>query len=114
MGRSTVSSILKETCEAIWTVLQPDYVKAPSSSAEWMGVSKQFEQLWNFPNCIGLCMTIKLITHFLLILIDMQVQLTVNTSLFRHQSMPALRFITTKAPIPLFYLQCVMLTIGQL
>ena len=53
MGRSTVCSILKETCEAIWTALQPVYVKAPSCEAEWVGVSRQFEQIWNFPNCIG-------------------------------------------------------------
>ena len=53
MGRSTVCSILKETCEAIWTVLQPQCVRAPSTNEEWVGVSREFEKLWNFPNCIG-------------------------------------------------------------
>jgi len=48
-----VSDILKETCGVIWDVLQPHYVKVPSSSAEWEGVSQEFEQLWNFPHCIG-------------------------------------------------------------
>ena len=28
-------------------------MKIPSSEEEWIGVSRQFEQLWNFPNCIG-------------------------------------------------------------
>ena len=60
MGRSTVCSILKETCEAIWTALQPQYVKAPSSEEEWKGISKQFGQIWNFPNCIG---TIQFLAH---------------------------------------------------
>lgn len=48
-----MSAILKETCGVIWDALQPDYVKVPSSSAEWEGVSREFEQLWNFPHCIG-------------------------------------------------------------
>lgn len=54
MGRSTVCGIVKDTCEAIWSTLQPEYVKAPSPEAEWKGISKQFEQLWNFPHCIGM------------------------------------------------------------
>ena len=53
MGRATVCYILKETCEAIWSVLQP-FLKAPSSARDWIEVSKQFEQLWNFPHCIGI------------------------------------------------------------
>lgn len=53
MGRSTVCGIVRETCDAIWSALQPQYVKAPSCEAEWVGVSKQFEQIWNFPNCLG-------------------------------------------------------------
>ena len=53
MGRSTVSGILKEICEAIWKVLMSQYVRAPSSTAEWEGVSCQFEQIWNFSHCVG-------------------------------------------------------------
>lgn len=53
MGRSTVCGILKETCEAIWTALKQEHVRVPSCEAEWVGISKQFEQIWNFPNCIG-------------------------------------------------------------
>ena len=53
MGRSTVCMIVKETCEVIWKVLQPQYVRAPLNAEEWKGVSKQFEQIWNFPNCTG-------------------------------------------------------------
>ena len=45
--------ILKETCEAIWQVLQPQYVRLPASEEEWKGVSRQYEQIWNFPNCLG-------------------------------------------------------------
>ena len=59
IGRSTVSSIVKETCEVIWDVLKKTHVKTPSCAADWVGISRGFEQLWNFPNCIGtsLCRT---------------------------------------------------------
>ena len=53
MGKSTVCAILKETCEVLWNVLMPQYVRAPSSAAEWKGVSQEFEKLWHFPHCIG-------------------------------------------------------------
>jgi hypothetical protein len=54
MGRSTICYILRETCEAIWRALQGQYVKVPTNEEEWIGVSKQFEKIWNFPNCIGI------------------------------------------------------------
>lgn len=54
VGRSTVSKILKETCEVLWEVLQPVYVRAPSSEEEWKGISRHFEQIWSFPHCIGI------------------------------------------------------------
>ena len=52
IGKSTVSEIVKETCEALWSVLQPEFVKAPLTQDEWRGVSTQFEQIWNFPICV--------------------------------------------------------------
>ena len=53
MGWSTVCYILKVTCEALWKTLQPRYVKAPSSEADWRAISSDFEKMWNFPHCIG-------------------------------------------------------------
>ena len=53
IGRSTMGVILRETCKAIWKVLQSEYMKAPSTKAEWEGIARQFEQIWNFPHCIG-------------------------------------------------------------
>ena len=47
-----MSAIVKETCEVIWEVLQ-EFVRAPSSEAEWEGISRQFQQVWNFPHCLG-------------------------------------------------------------
>ena len=53
MGRSTVCGIVKDACEAIWEALHPDFVRMPSNMEEWLGASRQYEQIWNFPNCIG-------------------------------------------------------------
>ena len=53
MGKSTVCMIVDEVCEAIWDALHSDLVKIPSNEEEWLGVSRQFEQSWNFPNCVG-------------------------------------------------------------
>ena len=40
-------------CEIIWEVLQPEFVRAPASEAEWEGIARQFQQIWNFPHCRG-------------------------------------------------------------
>ena len=55
IGRSTVSKILKETCEVLWDTLQQKYVSAPSCENDWIAISRGFEQIWNFPHCIGMC-----------------------------------------------------------
>ena len=53
MGRSTVCGIVRETCDVLWQVMAEEYVSAPSSAAEWEGVSKEFYLRWNFPHCVG-------------------------------------------------------------
>ena len=53
LGKSTVCSVLRETCEVLWTVLGKEYVRAPVSVAEWEEISRDFLLKWNFPNCIG-------------------------------------------------------------
>ena len=50
VGRSTVCNIVYETC---WKVLHIDYVQFPSTTQDWIGISKQFWRKWNFPNCLG-------------------------------------------------------------
>ena len=58
LGRSTVCSILKDTCNAIWDALNSIYLKAPSTEEEWIEISKGFDSMWNFPNCIGIDPTV--------------------------------------------------------
>lgn len=53
MGKTTVSNIVRETCEAIWTVLNPTYLKTPKSSEEWKKIADGFEEEWDFPHCLG-------------------------------------------------------------
>ena len=53
MSRSTLCHVLVEVCDAIWKVSHPEYLKMPTSKTEWLSISKDFEELWNFPNCAG-------------------------------------------------------------
>ena len=53
IGRSTVSGIIHETCQAIWEALHEVYLKPPSNKNDWKEISKEFEELWNFPHCLG-------------------------------------------------------------
>ena len=53
MGKTTVSNIVRETCEAIWTALNQTYLKTPKSSEEWKKIADGFEEERNFPHCLG-------------------------------------------------------------
>lgn len=53
MGVSTIIGIVYETSEAIYSALSPDYVRTPSTPDGWIEISKQLEEMWNFPNAIG-------------------------------------------------------------
>lgn len=50
---TTVHNVIKETCQAVWEILSPIYVKAPFYKEEWESISSDFMDIWNFPNCLG-------------------------------------------------------------
>ena len=55
LGKSTVSGIIDEVCEAIWEVIWDalsDYATAPKTLEEWMKIAQEFEDIWNMPHCI--------------------------------------------------------------
>ncbi|KAE9523848.1 hypothetical protein AGLY_015736, partial [Aphis glycines] len=47
-----LSKIIPETCNAIFKVLRT-FIKIPTTENEWMETAKQFENKWQFNNCIG-------------------------------------------------------------
>lgn len=47
-----MSDIVTETTEAIWRVLQQDYMSIPYKE-RWKEISNRFYELWNMPNCLG-------------------------------------------------------------
>ncbi|XP_024886829.1 protein ANTAGONIST OF LIKE HETEROCHROMATIN PROTEIN 1-like [Temnothorax curvispinosus] len=52
LGKSTVSGIIQETCEAIWETLQHRVLFQPSQQ-RWKEIADDFSRKWNFPHCIG-------------------------------------------------------------
>ena len=38
---------------AIYAVLKDTYLQTPATPEEWLAVAKDFEELWNFPHCVG-------------------------------------------------------------
>ncbi|XP_069624017.1 uncharacterized protein [Ranitomeya imitator] len=52
LGKSTICQLVRETCDAIWNNLQPLVLPTPTSEM-WLAISQQFEDVANFPNCIG-------------------------------------------------------------
>lgn len=51
-GETTIGQIIDDGCNAIWQVLQPLYMRKPSTT-DWLQCSEKFLELWNLPNCIG-------------------------------------------------------------
>ncbi|XP_039747584.1 protein ALP1-like isoform X1 [Pararge aegeria] len=52
MGFSTVRCIVHETCRVIWNILGRIVLPKPTT-AQWKIIAKDFDEIWNFPNCIG-------------------------------------------------------------
>ncbi|XP_037045774.1 uncharacterized protein LOC119081134 [Bradysia coprophila] len=52
VGISTAHYIIRETCDALWDVLQPTYLKFPEEE-DWIRIEKQFREKLNLPNCVG-------------------------------------------------------------
>ncbi|KAL1492534.1 hypothetical protein ABEB36_010774 [Hypothenemus hampei] len=50
---SSISRFVPEVCEAIYSSLKDIYLKTPNSPREWLKIAKEFEEIWQFPNCIG-------------------------------------------------------------
>ncbi|XP_068989247.1 putative nuclease HARBI1 [Neodiprion pinetum] len=52
IGKSTVTGIISDTCEVLWTTLKDKVLFQPSAH-NWLNIAEQFKDIWNFPKCIG-------------------------------------------------------------
>ncbi|GIX85010.1 DDE Tnp4 domain-containing protein [Caerostris darwini] len=52
IGRSTVSRINRETCEALYDRLSPIVLSKPGTE-KWLAIAKKYFSKWQFSNCIG-------------------------------------------------------------
>lgn len=53
MGLSTIDNIIRETCSAIWQILYPLVLPSEFSENQWLAISREFEELWQFPHAIA-------------------------------------------------------------
>ena len=53
IGRSTVTKIISNTCDAVYDSLKQIYLSLTQPQDDWMNISSQFEEKWNFPHVIG-------------------------------------------------------------
>ena len=51
--KSTISSIVNETCAAIWECLQQQYLRPPKTNDDWKKIAEGFFDIWNLPHCVG-------------------------------------------------------------
>ena len=50
---NAVSYIVKGCCQAIVERMASNFIKFPSTEAEWIDISKRFEEKWNFLHALG-------------------------------------------------------------
>ncbi|XP_011409411.2 PREDICTED: uncharacterized protein LOC105316284, partial [Amphimedon queenslandica] len=48
----TIGKIVPDTCRAIVKALK-HYIQVPKTEDEWKSIAHQFNNKWQFPNCIG-------------------------------------------------------------
>ena len=51
--KTTISKVIQEVCIAVYKVLQPIYIRFPSSTGERLDIAAKTYQCWNYPNCFG-------------------------------------------------------------
>ena len=50
----TMGRIISEACQTLWSVLSENgFIKAPNSKDEWFTIADEFNEKWNFRQCLG-------------------------------------------------------------
>ncbi|XP_060877917.1 putative nuclease HARBI1 [Metopolophium dirhodum] len=52
VSKQSISEIVPEVCEALISGLK-NYIKMPTETNEWLKISADYEEKWNFPHCLG-------------------------------------------------------------
>ncbi|XP_014246904.1 protein ANTAGONIST OF LIKE HETEROCHROMATIN PROTEIN 1-like [Cimex lectularius] len=52
VSKQSISCIVPEVCKAIIEALKEN-IKLPKTEQEWIKIANKFDELWNFPHCIG-------------------------------------------------------------
>jgi hypothetical protein len=52
VGHATVNQIVRETCQAIWSVLRGE-VLPELNEYDWLDIADTFSTKWNVPHCLG-------------------------------------------------------------
>ena len=53
VGRTSISEIVMETCQANYNLLGQQLLKTPNTTEEWVKIAEILNCRWNFPNGIG-------------------------------------------------------------
>ena len=53
VGKATVSKIVPETSDAIYSVLKQTYLSPPKTKEDWLRIAQEFEDKWNMPHTVG-------------------------------------------------------------
>ena len=53
IGRSTISTVIAETCKTIYTAFRDCYLKNPSTEDDWKVIALRFEKVCNFRHVLG-------------------------------------------------------------
>ena len=49
----SISRFMPEVCQVIIESFMEEYMSLPDSKEKWLSVAKEFEEKWQFPNCVG-------------------------------------------------------------
>ena len=53
VAHNTISKVIRQVCEAILAEYAEEMVPCPTTTEQWMEVSKVFSERWNFHHCLG-------------------------------------------------------------
>ncbi|XP_044593967.1 protein ALP1-like [Cotesia glomerata] len=53
VGFTTTINIINETCEMLWKCLNEKVLQYPLTARDWLEISHDFNEKWQFPHCMG-------------------------------------------------------------